>query len=493
VTSVSPDQAVSRIGDPPGGPAATLDLTLAGSGFATVSQCHLAGPDHPDEGLVTALSGGSLRCTVDLGVLQPGAYELWVVNAGTVASNRIPFTVLTTDPVLASISPTGGQSGTLSSITATGSGFDASSVVLLDGQPFGRTTFVSGTRLYAAPLDLKSVPLGTHQVTVANGGRVSAPQVFTVTEAPPFAAGIVPGSARQGATVQVTVTGSGFGSSPRLRVVDPGGTAQELTPSSASATEVKASFTFASAGEYLWTVVNSAGSSDALPFRALSNVAVLAGLTPATAPQGAEPTLTLTAQNLEAGARLHLTGPGQDLDLAATVSLPSTVTASLDLAGWNTGTYSLTVLNPGASASNGLGFSVTPGSPGLTGICVGSGCSPAASACVVQTAQPGANPVQVFLAGSNFARPDAGGNVESAVHAASSSCRTPPGGCDVPDFVLPASAVTVTDAGHLVVDFDTTQAIPDVYDVTVWNPGPTGVLKSPWVTLTVRAGGQACP
>jgi hypothetical protein len=488
VSSIAPSEGVTHVGDAPGAPAATLDVTVTGTGFASVSQCHLAGPGHADEGLVSALAGGALRCTLDLRTLQPGVYDLWVVNAGQVASNKVTFTVLTTDPVLDSISPAGGQAGRVTSITCNGSGFDATSVVRLDGQPVGHTTFVSGTRLVASPVDLAAVPVGVHAVSVANGAKVSGARDFTVSDAPPVALGISPGTARQGATVTVTVSGTGFGSAPRLHVVEPGGTARDVTPTSSSPTQVSGSYTFAAAGEYQWTVVNSAGSSDALPFRALSNVAILAGLSPATAPQGTTAALTLTVQNLEAGARTWLAGGGRDGEIAATVSLPSTVTASLPLAGWDTGTYALTVVNPGAAPSNALGLSVTPGAPELTGVCAGTGCTPGASACVVQ----GPVPVRVFLAGANFAKPGAGGGGGSAIHAASEGCTATPPVCPVPDAVLPGASVTVVDAQNIAADFDTASAIPGTYDVTVWNPGPSGVVRSAARKLTVRASG-ACP
>jgi uncharacterized membrane protein len=52
--------------------------------------------------------------------------------------------------------------------------------------------------------------------------------------------------------------------------------------------------------------------------------------------------------------------------------------------------------------------------------------------------------------------------------------------------------VTVLDAGRIEVELDRSAAIPGTYDVTVWNPGPSGVVRSPAVKLTVLAGG-ACP
>jgi hypothetical protein len=96
-----------------------------------------------------------------------------------VPPNALTFTVLTATPVLTAISPTASPAGQVIALTADGSGFDQSSEVLLDGLTTfnGRaivTTFVSGARLNAQPLDLNGVSAGTHQVSVRNGTVVTS-------------------------------------------------------------------------------------------------------------------------------------------------------------------------------------------------------------------------------------------------------------------------------------------------------------------------------
>ncbi len=495
VSTINPAQAVTRAGQPPG---TTLSIAVAGSGFIPSSQCHLSGPGLPEQGLGTTYgSGTALQCALDLSTTQPGAYSLTVVN-GAVDSNAVTFTVTSGTPALTGISPTGGMAGTVTSITASGSGFDATSQVLFDGAPFGITRFLGPGSLYAEPLNLAGVAVGPHAVTVRNGasGAPTAAQTFTVTAAAPVLNGVTvsPAPARQGRAGTLTLTGTGFDATSVIRILPPGGTAATLTPATQTATQLTASYTFAVAGSYSVSVVNGSLSSGALSVTAISNVALLAGISPMNGQQGQTVSLALTAANLDPGAAptVHLAAPSLGCpaapcsrDLTPSVSGNTLTVASLSLAGWDTGTFGVTVVNPGAVPSNGLGLTVTPGQPTVTGV------NPT---CAVQSGTP----VPVALAGTNFAKPDANGNGGSAVHAASESCFT---GtcvapctvlCAVPDFTLPAASVSVMGPGQIAVSFDTTLAVPDVYRLSVWNPGPTILKSSQVLTFTVKGTGT-CP
>ena len=85
------------------------------------------------------------------------------------------------------------------------------------------------------------------------------------------------------------------------------------------------------------------------------------------------------------------------------------------------------------------------------------------------------------LTGTNFAKPDAGGNGGSAVHGASASG---------PDYVVPG--VTVVSPTTITVDFDSTLAVPGNYMLQVWNPG-TAILKSGTLAFKVAASYAAPP
>ncbi len=463
--------------------AVTVTLTVSGSGLVSGSQCRLAATGFPEIGLVSTLSGAQLQCQLDLRLVNPGAYDLTVMNGGVSRSNALTFTVLTSTPTLTSITPTAAQAGQEIALVADGSGFDQSSEVLLDGATSFNgtaivTSFVSGTRLNAQPIDLRGAVPGAHTVTVRNGATAgTGSATFTVTQAAPTLTGITPVTARQGAAVTLQATGTNFDASTQIQVQAPGaGTWTSLTTTFASSTQVGAPTTFGQAGSWSVRVSNSVGASGALSVGVLSNVAVLSAVSPSSAQQGQTVTLTLTATNLDPAPTVHVASatlgcPSApcSLDRTPTVSGSTLTVAGLSLAGWDAGTYAVAVVNPGgAQPSNSLGFTVTPGPPTLASV------SPA---CVLQSATP----TSVTLTGTNFARPDANGNGGSAVHASSAS---------VPDYVVPG--VTVTSPTTITVSFDSSAAVPGAYTLQVWNPGPT-ILKSGTLAFKVAASYAAPP
>ncbi|HET7826745.1 MAG TPA: hypothetical protein VFK90_15525, partial [Anaeromyxobacter sp.] len=162
---------------------------------------------------------------------------------------------------------------------------------------------------------------------------------------------------------------------------------------------------------------------------------------------------------------------------------PNTAKAVVDLTGLDTGVYSLAIRNPGAADSNAVSFTVTPGQPTVSSVCV----APSAPPSCVASAQQVSTPVNVTVSGTNFAKPDANGNAASQVMV------SPDGTNFVP---LTGSAITIASSTVIQVAFDTrTAAIPAcssppcsvTYHVAVWNPGgPTPPQKSNSnVTFTV--------
>jgi hypothetical protein len=461
------------------GTAVDVTLLLSGTGLVAGSQCRIASASFAEIGLPSTLSGGQVQCTLDLRLTDPGDYQVTVVNGGVARSNALTFTVRSRTPTLTAISPTAAQAGQVIALTVDGSGFDGSSEVLVDGQATFNgsaivTTFVSGGRLNAQPVNLVGVATGTHQVSVRNGAVQTSTLPFQVTQAAPSLATVSPTSARQGAAVNLAVTGANFDASTRIELQAPG--AGTFTPIAAtvvdSATQAHAPYTFGQAGSWLVRVSNGAGASGPLSVRVLSNVAVLSDVSPPSAQQGQTVNLVLTATNLDPGGApvVHLASASLgcpsapcSLDRTPTVSGSTLTVSGLSLSGWDAGTFSVAVVNAGAQPSNSLGFTATPGTPTLASV------SP--SACVMQSATP----VALTLTGTNFAKPDASGNGGSTVHASSAA---------VADYTVPG--VTVVNPTKITVDFDSSAAIPDTYALQIWNPGPT-ILKSGTIAFKVAA------
>jgi hypothetical protein len=196
----------------------------------------------------------------------------------------------------------------------------------------------------------------------------------------------------------------------------------------------------------------------------LSNVAVLAAVTPAGAPQGTVQALSFTGSTFQPGIALKVSGNGKNATLNAASVTATSLTATIDVTGWDVGTYAITATNVGAAASNGVGFAVTPGKPTVAGV------SPA-------TLSQASGTKAVTISGTNFAAGTSG----STVHASSPTVQ---GGLE---FVLPTTGVTVSSVASaaITLSVDPTALVPATYTLWVVNPGATGPQVSGTATLTV--------
>ena len=186
-----------------------------------------------------------------------------VTTPGGMATSATAFTVLLPNPVpvITSITPNTASVGAATSVTITGTGFTAASVVNADGNPIA-STFVSATQITGAVP--AGAPAGVYSITVVNptpGGGTSNAVTFTLTNPVPTITSFTPTSGGPGATVTITGTNllgatavrigtyavtnftvvsptsitfvvpGGSGSiSGTISVVTPGGTATSATP-----------------------------------------------------------------------------------------------------------------------------------------------------------------------------------------------------------------------------------------------------------------------
>jgi hypothetical protein len=478
----------------------------------------------PDTSLASAADAAGVRCTVP-GTLPPGTYDLWVVNEGNLASNVRQVQIASATATLAAVSPSSGGAGAMVSLTVTGSGFDAASRVLFHGcagpndpagcpsdAPIVGTTLVSSTTLVAALL-VPECPGGaatcTRNVAVRTGtGATTGSLPFLVQADQPTISTFAPATAWQGdgcptcAPRTLTFTGASFATPTAIQVQPPGGSFGDvpvtMTTSNQATTAVGTiNLVGQPEGAWLARLVFAAGtpaeqSSAAWPFRVLSNQAILRDVAASPVPErsGAAGTtktsITFQVANLRPpypGVKVMFRGPGgfeRELDPAdpTTATSPLVVTGpSLSLAGLETGTYAFTVRNPsGATESNALSFSVTPGLPTL------------ASVSPTSHSYASANPVvTVTLTGTNFAKPDANGNGGSVVHIAS-----PENG--IADFAVPAARTTVVSRTELRVSLDVRDGLPGAYDLSVWNPSlPTSVPATPQKSNVLADGFTIAP
>ncbi|OAI41579.1 hypothetical protein AYO38_00675 [bacterium SCGC AG-212-C10] len=186
LTSISPTTAAA--GSP------QLTLTADGSGFVAQSKVQWNGSDLA----TTFVTANQLTAVVPAPhVASAGSANVTVVSpapgGGTSATKTFTITSGSNPapaPVLTSISPTSKTAGSaLFTLTATGTGFAASSIVRWGSTDLS-TSFVSTTSLTATVPAALVASTGSAQVTVftsAPGGGTSAAQTFTIT--PPTSGG----------------------------------------------------------------------------------------------------------------------------------------------------------------------------------------------------------------------------------------------------------------------------------------------------------------
>jgi hypothetical protein len=430
-----------------------VEVQMTGTGFNTTSRCKASGAGFPEQGLATVVeSSTALHCTFDLGVVQPGVYDVWVANSGGLVSNTREFTVQSAVPSLASLSPLSGRPGAQLSLTATGEHFDASSTLRFDGRVLA-TTYISSTQLFASPLSLVDVVPGSYPVDVVNNGiHASNALLFAVTSDAPQILTVSPENGLQGAAVTLTVNGRGFDSGSIVHVFSPGGVHLELVTAFVDVSQVMATYDLSSAevGNHLVEVINPGGlASNVVPFAVESSLAVISSISPAGGAQGTAVDIQLRGSNFLEGLQVRMNGPSVDQRLltATRNGADSISVDGLSLANWRTGTYTVTVTNSGGNASNAMVFTVTPGPPVLVSL-------DRSSATQGQT-------VTVMLTGTNFAEPDESGNGGSSVHVSALDV-------GIEDAEVPSTVVSSTE---MALVLDTTEAVVTTYAVSVWNPG----------------------
>jgi len=174
LTTISPMTAV--VG------SAAVTVTATGKGFVKTSTTEWDGAALA----TTYKSATSLSFIIPKANLAAvGAHSITVSSPGPGggSSGAVTFIVNNPPPTLKSLSPNSARVGSASQkVTATGTGFLATSLVLWDGAALG-TTYVSATSLTVIIPQSDLVVAGAHKVTIKNptpGGGTSGSVTFTV-------------------------------------------------------------------------------------------------------------------------------------------------------------------------------------------------------------------------------------------------------------------------------------------------------------------------
>ncbi|HTB88108.1 MAG TPA: hypothetical protein VK743_09165 [Steroidobacteraceae bacterium] len=266
LTSLSPTSATAG--------AAGFTLTLTGTNFVSSSAVNWNGSARSTAFVSTSQLTASIN---GADVAAAGTASVTVVNPapGGGTSSAVSFTIAAANPVpaLSALAPSSATAGAAAfTLTVTGSGFVAASLVDWNGSP-RTTTFVSATQLSAAISAADIAATGTASITVVNpvpGGGTSSAVSFSISmpNPVPTLSSISPSAAPAGAAAfTLTVNGAGF---IAASTVNWNGSARTTT--FGSATQLTAAITaadIAAAGSVPVTVVNPApggGASSPVSF-----------------------------------------------------------------------------------------------------------------------------------------------------------------------------------------------------------------------------------
>ncbi|TNE46642.1 MAG: hypothetical protein EP343_23860 [Deltaproteobacteria bacterium] len=240
VTSINPSRVPS---------GSTNTIVVTGSNFVSGAQVQVGAR------LVTTTFGSATELKASLPSLPPGTYDVRVFNPGNQVSNSVKLEVFQAPaPVISSLVPNKGTSGSVLTVRVLGKNFTQQSSVLFQGgaQP---TTYVSATEL-TVTLSLNSLNPATYQLWVRNADGQVSNKVPFIVEAPqgPQITSLLPSEGQTNTTVSLIVNGARFSTGA---VVNFNGKQIKTTFLNASTLGVSLDLNGVAAGTYPLSVTNA--------------------------------------------------------------------------------------------------------------------------------------------------------------------------------------------------------------------------------------------
>jgi hypothetical protein len=370
-------------------------------------------------------------------------------------SGAAPPPDLAPAPSLSKITPTSALVGTAGpTITCTGSGFVARSVVQVNAVPL-TTSFVSSTELQATLPTSDVALVGQLHVTVGTappGGGASSELEFQVVNPSPAITTLEPTSAPVGSPATLlTVLGSSFVTGSTLSFAGTALPTDVVDEKTLSATIPAASL--ATSGTFPVLVTNptpGGGPSSSIAFIVANPNVTITSVTPSTLfVGGAGATLSLVGTGFVAASSVSFNGAAIPTTFTSATELAATVPAS---ALGNSGNFPVAVTNPPPGGGVSAPITVAVVYPAVTAASVAPSSAPL-----------GAPPATLTVTGTGFLA-----NVTQI------------------DLDGAPLLTTVTDATHAQATLTTAQmSTPHVFQVTVVNPAPGGGTSSPALTFAV--------
>jgi 6-phosphogluconolactonase (cycloisomerase 2 family) len=276
----------------------------------------------------------------------------------------------TAPPTLSGISTDTFIQGTSTTVTVTGTNFvpGATSVLISgDGVTIGNVSLASTTSMTVTVAVAADATPGPRTITVKTASGTSATIPFTVKIPAPTLSAISPATGRVGATVPITLTGTGFvAGATTIAASSADIIVQNVSVS--SATSLTASLVIdanAVLGARSISVATAGGTSGAQTFAVIPLPPTLASLSAASGVVGTSVTQTLTGANFVAGATVAVSGSGvtvSDVSVQSATSLTARFTIASDAA---LGGRSVSVTTAGGTTT-AAAFAINPPAPTIT-------------------------------------------------------------------------------------------------------------------------------
>ncbi|HXB73964.1 MAG TPA: IPT/TIG domain-containing protein [Candidatus Acidoferrales bacterium] len=343
LTSITPAQGVA---------STTVPVTLTGTDLFQATLNPPAGFTLSGTPVVTTTS---ITATfVISSTVTSGPQSITVTTPGG-TSNAVTFNI---SPVLTSLAPITAKAGTATAITLTGTSLTALTTINAGANITVSNVVAAVNQITATFTTLNSSPLGAQSITVTTPGGTSNAETFTITQPTPVLTSIAPATGFRGATVPVTLAGSGLvGATFNL----PAGITLSGTPV-VTFSQITANFVIdpaAPLGAQSITVTTpgTGGISNAVTFTVSAPLPTLTSIAPAVGVANTTVAVTLTGTglvgatfNLPAGFTVSGTPAITFTSITASLAIASTVPA---------GPQSITVTTPGGT-SNAVTYTILP-------------------------------------------------------------------------------------------------------------------------------------
>jgi hypothetical protein len=338
---------------------ATLTVTITGTNLTRTSDVRL-GPGIAVNSF-SVLSPNQITANISIAAgADTGARDVTLTTPVGNISLLSGFTVVQTLPTINSISPTQSNQGTGLTITVDGTYLNgASSVSLGEGITVSRFSILSANQITVDISLTADAAVGTRDLSVTTpGGSVTLPRCFTVKQALPTLVSVNPANGNQGATLDVTITGTNLSGASQLRL----GTGIAVnTFTVLDSKTITAGITIVAGTETgLRDIsVTTPGGSYTLAnvFTIIQGLPVINSVSPESGSMGATLTVIISGSNLD-GATAVSFGSGIRVRSFTNLS-PTQLRVNISIAEEAaTGTRDISVTTPGGSSTLGNSYNI---------------------------------------------------------------------------------------------------------------------------------------